>query len=237
MTCRRILARLLTSSLLAGPWTRIALLDRCVQALPGGLPKPHRLTETLLQQYPAQRAPPPRQLEQTILAHPAFQRACGSADQTPFRIDQVLSSPVMEPPVTGLNTGPIPPLATHGDLAQWLGVAAGELEWLADCEERNVRLPDGPLTHYRYLWKPRSDGSPRLIEIPKPRLKRIQRRVLDHILTAIAPHPAAHGCARSRARRGHHAARPRSSPSAALQRRRRCGGSRWRGWLPARAPE
>lgn len=41
-------------------------------------------------------------------------------------------------------------------------------------------------------------GSPpaakyRLLEIPKPRLKRAQRKIHDEILSALAPHPAAHG--------------------------------------------
>ena len=40
---------------------------------------------------------------------------------------------------------------------------------------------------------PKSSGSLRLIEAPKPRLKQLQRRLLDTILLPIPPHEAAHG--------------------------------------------
>ncbi len=53
--------------------------------------------------------------------------------------------------------------------------------------------PVEPLRHYRYRWMAKRSGSLRLIEAPKPRLKRLQRRVLDAILARIPPHEAAHG--------------------------------------------
>src|SRR5262249_61919942 len=46
---------------------------------------------------------------------------------------------------------------------------------------------------YRYQWLIKRSGSLRLLETPKPRLKRLQRRVLDGILAQIPPHDAAHG--------------------------------------------
>jgi hypothetical protein len=38
----------------------------------------------------------------------------------------------------------------------------------------------------------------RLLEIPKPRLKQAQRKVLDHILAVVPPHPSAHAFRRGR---------------------------------------
>ena len=49
------------------------------------------------------------------------------------------------------------------------------------------------LRHYRYRWVAKPSGSLRLIEAPKPRLKQLQRRLLDEILLHIPPHEAAHG--------------------------------------------
>ena len=50
-----------------------------------------------------------------------------------------------------------------------------------------------PLRHYRYHWVAKRSGSFRLIEAPKPRLKAVQRVVLDAILAHIPPHEQAHG--------------------------------------------
>ena len=47
------------------------------------------------------------------------------------------------------------------------------------------RLAGEPLRHYRYRWVAKASGSLRLIESPKPRLKQIQRRMLDEILAEI----------------------------------------------------
>ncbi len=105
----------------------------------------------------------------------------------------------------------LPAVATTGDLARRLNLGCGELEWLADTWRNRSHDSDGPLRHYRYEWRPREGAPPRLIEIPKPRLKRIQRRILREILDPVPLHPAAHGF-----RRGHsclsfaqpHAGRP-----------------------------
>ena len=59
-------------------------------------------------------------------------------------------------------------------------------------------MPPGPLRHYRYRWVPKRSGGRRLIEIPKSRLKAIQRQALHGILDQIPPHDAAKGFRRGR---------------------------------------
>jgi RNA-directed DNA polymerase len=92
----------------------------------------------------------------------------------------------------------VPPFRTTGELADWLGVTPGELDWLADAQGRNGRQPEPRLRHYTSRWVPKRGGRFRLIEVPKPRLKAIQRRILHEILDRIPPHPAAHGFRRGR---------------------------------------
>ena len=87
----------------------------------------------------------------------------------------------------------IPQLPTETVLANWLGVTVGKLCWYADVAGRNRRHPAGPLRPYRYRWVPKPSGRARLLEIPKPGLKRIQRKILDEILARIPTHDAAHG--------------------------------------------
>jgi retron-type reverse transcriptase len=79
----------------------------------------------------------------------------------------------------------VPALATESELACWLGIEAGALALYADRR--------GLARHYRYRWIAKRTGGHRLLEAPKPRLRQLQRFVLDDILSAIPPHDAAHG--------------------------------------------
>jgi hypothetical protein len=92
---------------------------------------------------------------------------------------------------------PVPSLPTSGALAEWLGVALNELDWLSDCQGR---LPNAPakLQHYTYSWLSKRSGTARLLEMPKQRLKAAQRRILHEILDRIPPHDAAHAYRRRR---------------------------------------
>ena len=83
---------------------------------------------------------------------------------------------------------PVPRIDTVGDLAAFLELEVGELEWFADVRglERVVR--DERLRHYRYAHLPRAGGPPRVIEQPKPRLKALQRRIL-HEIARLDPGP------------------------------------------------
>jgi hypothetical protein len=69
----------------------------------------------------------------------------------------------------------------------------GDLYWFADCQGRNRRTDASALQHYTYRWLVSRKGKARLLEIPKARLKDIQRRLLHELLNHIPPHEAAHG--------------------------------------------
>lgn len=92
---------------------------------------------------------------------------------------------------------PVPALPTSGALAEWLGLAPNMLDWLADCQGRLAKAP-AKLQHYTYRWLAKRSGKARLLEMPKQRLKAIQRRILHDILNHIPPHDAAHGYRRGR---------------------------------------
>jgi hypothetical protein len=76
---------------------------------------------------------------------------------------------------------PVPPLPTPGRLASWLGLTPAELDWFADCKRWNDREEER-LRHYRLSWLPKSSGRYRGLEVPKPRLKAIQRKLLDGLV-------------------------------------------------------
>jgi hypothetical protein len=92
---------------------------------------------------------------------------------------------------------PVPSIPTSAQLAAWLGIGLNELDWFADCQRRLSKAP-ARLQHYTYRWLSKRSGKARLLEMPKQRLKAIQRRILHEILDVIPPHEAAHGFRRGR---------------------------------------
>ena len=84
----------------------------------------------------------------------------------------------------------VPHARTLAELASVLRIHEDDLGWLTS---------HGKAEHYLYRWqRKRGSGAGRLIELPKPLLKQAQRAVLDKILVALPPHPAAHGFCRGR---------------------------------------
>ena len=138
------------------------------------------------------------ELAQLINVHPGFDNAWESAGTKPRIQFYFLDPPEMAPLLLALPKFQVPPLTTTADLARWLGLKVNELDWFADNWRDQPRLPVGPLRHYVYRWIPKRSGEVRLLEIPKSRLRDIQRRILLEILNPMPPHAAAHGF-----RRGH----------------------------------
>jgi RNA-directed DNA polymerase len=166
-----------------GRWVK-TLARRVVTALPGPLPPSFRQ----LTQF----------LERDDLLCRRFNDLWYDGDvDVDFDLCQ-LPRPAMQPASGPASTWAVRSLVTTGEVADWLGLTHHELDWFANRYSRDVLLPKEKLLHYRYRWVLKSSGGRRLLEIPKSRLKRIQRLILDEILTAIPPHPAAHAFRRGR---------------------------------------
>lgn len=102
----------------------------------------------------------------------------------------------------GLN---LPRWDTPADLAAWLDVPLERLDWLMGrAHDFRETQADRPLSaHYHPLLKPKRSGGLRLIEIPKPELKQVQRRLLSDLLDAIPTHEGVHGFVRGRSAISH----------------------------------
>jgi len=130
-----------------------------------------------------------------FLRHDAgFQRGCQNAK---VALRPVIAQASRLAPAMSPATGPpafwtVPEITTPEALAERLETDLAHLEWLADCQGRERTVRHEPLRNYRYCWLKKASGSFRLIESPKPRLKRIQRRLLDEIVVEIPPNDAAH---------------------------------------------
>jgi hypothetical protein len=116
------------------------------------------------------------------------------------RIAQWLpASPAMQP-AQAARAWPVPKIDTTAELAAWLGVSVGELEWFADLKRINgcAAKGAGPISHYRYRVLAKKDGNIRLIEAPKKRLKELQRVILNELLDKVPVHTVAHGFVKGR---------------------------------------
>jgi retron-type reverse transcriptase len=92
----------------------------------------------------------------------------------------------------------VPVIESAGALAEWLQLTPGELDWFADPKGLGYKRNQPLLRHYHYRVLTKSNGAIRLIEEPKPRLKKLQRRILAEILDKIPSHPAVHGFVKRR---------------------------------------
>ncbi|MGE0607710.1 MAG: reverse transcriptase family protein [Pirellulales bacterium] len=181
-------AQRLGKAFLAEDWT-LPGLSRRGQAVVGRRNKwLMPLVEKVLARWPVQ---PPllRDLMELITTDKGLIRRekRGRVDYSPL-----LAEPAMRT-VPPFVQGSLPQLHTSADLADWLGISASELDWLADLQGRNRHVAAGKLQHYRYAWVRKRHGTARLIESPKPRLKAIQRTLLRELLDHVPVHPAAHG--------------------------------------------
>ena len=133
----------------------------------------------------------PRELAAVILGSETFARALtkAAAQRKPIQLahHELTLSQARQ------NRAPrVPQIDTLAHLASLLQVSSGELEWFADPQHWN-RKANPRLRHYRYIWRQRPGRVPRLLEIPAPRLRAIQRIVLGEMLYPLEIHDAAHG--------------------------------------------
>ena len=189
---------MLAAAFLGGEWDSEELTRRARRALgPRAWLRPVALA--VLDAYHRPPLDRPRELARFIEA------VMEGLPRRPRMPPRVLRQPVFEPAM-GFRRWPVPVLDTVGDLAVFLELEPGVLEWFADVRGLERVAADERLRHYRYTRVPRAAGPPRVLEAPKPRLKALQRRVLHEILDWIPVHPAAHGFVGGRSARTHAAA-------------------------------
>ncbi|NOT40627.1 MAG: RNA-directed DNA polymerase, partial [Alphaproteobacteria bacterium] len=185
-------AKALAAALLAGEWSRSALEKRAITAL-GARSKRRasRIVDDIWTNHKAPYVPHRNELRRLIYASNAF---AGLGETAITRLNELKpkEQPPRFAPLPRFQNANLPPLATAGDLAQWLGLSPSQLDWFAD-ERRTLARASDTLQHYSQTWLPKRSSGWRLIEAPKPRLKDIQRRILRGILDPIPTHDAAFG--------------------------------------------
>jgi hypothetical protein len=169
----------LADAFLKGVWDLPALIDQGTACLGERPPWLAEVVRRILAAFPEEVGRPDVEALARFIQR---DRAFRDATEQVFRA---------APAMTALHW-PVPSLPSPATLAEWLGLPLGELDWFADCQGREADLPAGPLRHYTYRWVPKRGGRARLIEMPKARLKAVQRRLLHELIGCIPPHEAAH---------------------------------------------
>ena len=177
-------ARAIAAAFLSGPWELDGMIARSGRRGRWLRSLARRSLATFSQPY----RPSINRLGQFIAADPGFVRY---ASISAGKIEATL--PEIRPVAGNPSTWQLPQLTTPGDLAEWLGISCGELDWFADRYGRSWQRSPGPLNHYHYRWLLKRSGGFRLLEIPKARLKHFQAELLHSVLDRIHPHEAAHG--------------------------------------------
>jgi RNA-directed DNA polymerase len=196
---RHHVGAVLAAAFLAGEWTEHGLASRGALAL-GESPAWLRAVAKRVVARFGRDAPLSRfeDLSTFVRDDDAVYEACKSGVNAPHVRRLVVPDIAMAPVEGARATWEIPSIPTERDLARWLELDVGHLEWFADRRGLERAAADPRLRHYVDTWVPKRTGGARLLEAPKARLKAIQRRILHEILDRVPPHESAHGFRRGR---------------------------------------
>lgn len=188
----------LAASLSQCDWTFPTLDDHLRQRLPRSWKRtPTTVALWLLEIFPGQTAPDPQRLFHALRNGPFALRLLTHARATKSLPAQLLT-PATFRTIPALADLQLPALATPDELAEWLALPPEQLIRFTDPHGLSARNPFHFARHYHCHLIPKRDGQLRLIEEPKPLMKRLQRRILHGLLDHVPAHPSAHGFVKGR---------------------------------------
>ncbi len=189
----KALAYNLAVSLTAGRWDVDTLTGVLEKRLPLPLQRLAKgIADDLIAALPSAYAPQARVVAAALTATPGFHKVVAHCTKHNVWPIPDLSQPQMAP-IAAFAGCDVPGLITPQDLAAWLMIEPQQLDYFADPEGRHERHGDMAVNHYHARVVPKRRGGVRLIEAPKPRLKALQRKLLDGVLAPVPVHDAAYG--------------------------------------------
>src|SRR6267378_979061 len=192
MQFRSSAARILANAILGGHLSERGIIQRVSKVLACKRSAwLQALAKKIISHFGRGTRPRRFRLERFILHQRTFTKACEK--HFFILISRPPENPRMVPAAGPPQKWSVPAICTLGDLAKRLNLYPNELAWFADFRGLEAKLPEGPLRHYSYRWQAKRDGSARLVESPKQRLKAIQRYLLHQVLDHIPTHESVHG--------------------------------------------
>lgn len=191
------LASALARSFLAGDQSLTELIARGAATLGHRWRWLRPVAQRYVDAFAGQTRPRHRDVVALLAKDPDFQRALLKYPRR-LSVERWLAEPQSMAPVAAAREWELPPIESVGALAEWLSLDTGKLEWFADLKGLGYKKRVSELRHYHYKILAKRSGRIRLIEAPKPRLKGIQRQILEGILEKIPAHEVVHGFVRGR---------------------------------------
>jgi RNA-directed DNA polymerase len=181
----------LAVSLAQQRWERASLVAHLNARLPPPLAHlADPMTRRLLHALPGASAPDPARILAALQTSASADRLVAHALKTGTRPALTLSPPVFR---ASARLAALPPLSVPAELEDWLSLPPGQLIRFADLRNLSALTVNAFAPHYHQHLIPKLNGGMRLIEEPKPYLKRLQRRILHGLLDRVPVHPAACG--------------------------------------------
>ncbi len=192
----RHIAKQLAESFVSGVWTEDDFVDRAGRLFGKSYRWLGRLASDVASAFGAKQRPRAEAVRQFLSENSTLNRAYQRLNLK--IVNPLGTKAVMRPARAIKEFDGLPSITSLGELAQFLGESANRLDWLADLQNRQARNRLDYLDNYFYAWRPKRNGSARLIESPKPALKRIQRKLLQEILDKVPPHWSSHAYQKGR---------------------------------------
>lgn len=192
-----LLVQLLARSFLAGEPTVEQIVARCTRTLGKPWHWLPSLAKKYVKRFAGETRPPQRDVVEFLRRDRGFRHAWFKYGRQLFVAEWLTESQQMQP-IAAAQGWELPAIESVGALAEWLGVSIEDLEWFADLKGLIHRSNSPQLSHYNYRVLTKDSGTIRLIEAPKPRLKKLQQQILSRILDKVPPHPAVHGFVKGR---------------------------------------
>jgi RNA-directed DNA polymerase len=191
------LVRSLAQTFLAGEQTVDGILMRVSQLFGREWRWPRPLALRYIDAFAGVTRPRYRDVARFLKTDRGVRRAM-SKYRRKLQVQTLLTEPHRMQPVDAAKDWNLPRIESLGELCDWLWLDPTDLDWFGDLKHLNGRTDNSRLGHYHYRPLTRPDGSIRLIEAPKRRLKSLQRQILTEILDRIPPHRCAHGFVKGR---------------------------------------
>ncbi|MEP1535926.1 MAG: reverse transcriptase family protein [Paracoccaceae bacterium] len=174
-------------------WSEQALVMHLNHRLPRQSTKAVGIISTrLLEQFPKSYAPNQKAVAQALQNMQPVVQIWRRAQNTNATLQPHLGEPRFRP-IPAFSELQTPELSTSEELADFLGLSMEHLTRFSDVKGLSNRTNNVFAPHYRFHLIPKRSGGDRLIEEPKPILKRLQRRILHGILDGVPPHSHAFG--------------------------------------------
>jgi RNA-directed DNA polymerase len=155
------------------------------------------ITRRLMHVFPGSASPDPAKIVNALKSTVSAQRLLDFARKSGSLPALIITEPTFLASKPFTNSS-LPHLSVASDLETWLFLPPDQLTRFADLRGLSALTNNAFAPHYNRHCIPKSNGDLRLIEEPKPYLKRLQRRILHGLLSHIPVHPAACGFVQGR---------------------------------------